>query len=225
MARQFQTIQIQNRPYQVDDRRQLFRSVDDPKVIIPFDRTFVANHEVYIAFERATGKPYSGTVTRESFKDPALKIEVVPQRLVFPNDEQSTEVGWPRDPMINIYGTVFKLDYNARRLEEVGRPENIMSFDDMLLVRSDQLSFWYDQGKKTIFKGSVLELGNNPDIIKVQIQPFYRVVNLTPIKEDNMQTLMEIARSLKENSVPGSKADAVEKTAEAEHRKRKRRGI
>lgn len=102
--------------------------------------------------------------------------------------------------MINIYGTVFKLDYNGRRLEEVGKPENAMLFDDMLVVRSDQLTFWYNQDKKTIFKGSVLDLESNPDIIKVQILPFYRVNNLTPVKEDAMQTLMDIARSLKEQS-------------------------
>jgi hypothetical protein len=223
MARPFAIIQIQGRPYHVDSKRQAFRSVDDPKAIIPFDRTLVANHEVYIAFERATGKPFTGKVTKETLNDRALKFEVIPQRLVFPAEE-SNEVAWPRDPMINIYGTVFKLDYNARRLEEVGRPDNTMLFDDMLTVRADQLSFWYDQGKKTIFKGSVLELGSNPDIIKIQILPFYRVINQTPLKEDNMQTLMDIARSLKENPGPGIVSRSPE-PQETERKRSRRRGI
>lgn len=216
-------VNIAGRPYQVDTKRQLFRSLEDPKTIIPFDRTLVANHEVYIAFERGSGRPYSGKVTKETFENPALRIEAVPQRLVFPETEMTGAIPWPRDPMINIYGTVFKLDYNGRRLEEVGKPENAMLFDDMLVVRSDQLTFWYDQEKKTIFKGSVFDLESNPDIIKVQILPFYRVKNLTPVKEDAMQTLMDIARSLKEQSTA---TQPVLSQAEGEGRlKRRKRGL
>lgn len=68
-------VNIAGRPYQVDTKRQLFRSLEDAKTIIPFDRTLVANHEVYIAFERGSGRPYSGKVTKDTFENPGLRIK------------------------------------------------------------------------------------------------------------------------------------------------------
>lgn len=196
MANAFDTVRILGRPFTVDTKRQVFRSQDEPKLSIPFERTLVANHEIHIPFERATGKLYAGNIGKEIFEDKSIRIESLPQRLVFPQVSNDTMAERPRDPMINIYGTIFKLDYRGQKLEEVGKPQNTMLFDDMLIVRNDQLTFWYDQGKKTIFKGSVLELETNPAIIKVQIQPFYRVINLTPVKEEALQTLIDVARAL-----------------------------
>jgi len=193
--------------------------MNEPKLSIPFDRTLVANHEVHVPFERATGMPYTGKITKDILNDKSVRIESIPQRLVFPEQSSDQSNEWPPDPMINIYGTIFKLDFQGRKLEEVGKPENAMLFDDMLIVRSDQLAFWYDQSKKTIFKGSVLELESSPDIIKVQIQPFYRVVNLTPAKEEAMQTLIDVARALRPNKGEDEQVNGPIKT------KRKGRGI